>query len=423
MTIEDDLSPAFQSFQGFHRLVHPGHPMARELDQLLDLSLRDDHGFAVAGCDSIRLLDTFYGFPGEVFREAVKQLAKEDGPEFRIDILVANPHSQLARARAQALAEVTPDISEDPFYETSKRLHNLVCSIGDSTGRDLREGLLLPKADDDDPAKTFGTLLRTFRAAATGLPIRIKFYDRPTEAPVYIISEFILKGLLLDHVGASSNPWMVFVNDQSQPDDMFDRLSGNFDTLWRTAATHPRAYRVQGQKPDVTRMAFIIMPMDEDDSHLAEVHGVIRSLWKEKGIAANRSDDVHTTEKRITEVMMNSLTTADYAVCDLSLDRPNVYYEAGFAQALGKPVIFIAQEGTNVHFDLRDYPITYFKDLVDLETKLRKRIDRLLARRTLESGELDGLPKPAETAIIDLTESDAPNVLTEPAPAPRGAEN
>jgi len=37
---------------------------------------------------------------------------------------------------------------------------------------------------------------------------------------------------------------------------------------------------------------------------------------------------------------------------DLSGERPNCYYEAGFAQALGEEIIFAAQQKYTIHFDL-----------------------------------------------------------------------
>jgi hypothetical protein len=107
--------------------------------------------------------------------------------------------------------------------------------------------------------------------------------------------------------------------------------------------------------------------------------------------------------------MMNALVNADYAVCDLTGDRPNVYYEAGFAQALGKPVIFIAHQDTVVHFDLRDYPITRYGSLDDLETKLSKRIQQLLDQRSLEDMEPndDDVAEPGPLTV-DLREATVP---------------
>jgi nucleoside 2-deoxyribosyltransferase len=41
-----------------------------------------------------------------------------------------------------------------------------------------------------------------------------------------------------------------------------------------------------------------------------------------------------------------------YAVAaDLSDDNAGAYWEAGFAEGLGKPVIYICREGVNTHFD------------------------------------------------------------------------
>ena len=45
---------------------------------------------------------------------------------------------------------------------------------------------------------------------------------------------------------------------------------------------------------------------------------------------------------------------AEFIICDLSLERPNVYYELGYAHGVGNEandILLIAKEGTNLHFD------------------------------------------------------------------------
>lgn len=56
--------------------------------------------------------------------------------------------------------------------------------------------------------------------------------------------------------------------------------------------------------------------------------------------------------------------------------RGGVYYEAGFAQGLGLPVIFTVREDMigAVHFDTRQYPHVLWKTPGDLRTQLTSRI-------------------------------------------------
>jgi len=378
MAISDSLEPSFQALQGFHSFVPEGERVNRQLDELYKQSLLDRRGFSRKGRASVRLIDTFFGFPPPLFRDMVRDL-QANPKRFKMKILAVNPHSQLARSRAQALAESKPGDSPDPFFRSSARIHTLleeVCNLTDT------EVPAPPRQDEIAPIPVFRNLLQTFRDLTADLPIKIRFYDRPTEAPVYIISEFVAKGLLLDNRGADRNPWMILVDDPNQENDLYDRLSTNFDTIWETAATSPTGYRV-ATSDGVVHEAFVIMPMEADDDHLDKVFKAIRRSWASNGIEAKRADDHHAVDRRITDVMMNALVNADYVVCDLSRDRPNVYYEAGYAQALGKPVLFVAETGTDVHFDLRDYPITFYDDPQHLQEQLEPRVTTLLEERTL----------------------------------------
>ena len=66
-------------------------------------------------------------------------------------------------------------------------------------------------------------------------------------------------------------------------------------------------------------------------------------------------------------------------IVDLTKERPNVFFEAGYAHGIGKTPIYIAKEGTTVHFDVKDYPIITFKNMTKLKEELVKRFDALRA--------------------------------------------
>ena len=58
-----------------------------------------------------------------------------------------------------------------------------------------------------------------------------------------------------------------------------------------------------------------------------------------------------------------------------------MYYELGFAEALGQDTIVIAKEGTELPFDTNDIPTMFFRNQTRLEEALRSRIERLTGRR------------------------------------------
>lgn len=123
----------------------------------------------------------------------------------------------------------------------------------------------------------------------------------------------------------------------------------------------------------VENYAFIAMPMDPDDPELEDVLDAIKESAVRCGLQAERVDEPQTTE-RITDRILESLRQAEYVIVDLTHSKPNVYYEAGYAHGIGKIPIYLAREGTKLEFDLKDYPVIFFKNMKQLKDSLEKRI-------------------------------------------------
>jgi hypothetical protein len=121
---------------------------------------------------------------------------------------------------------------------------------------------------------------------------------------------------------------------------------------------------------------FIAMPMDPANPQLEDVHDAIKEACSRCGLIAERIDEAQSNE-RITDRILESILRAQYVVVDLTHARPNVFYEAGFAQGNGKTPIYIARSGTPSEFDLKDYPIIYFENLKQLKARLEERLRAL----------------------------------------------
>lgn len=107
----------------------------------------------------------------------------------------------------------------------------------------------------------------------------------------------------------------------------------------------------------------------------------IRPAVIDCGFEPIRIDRVHHNEK-ICDKILAEIRLAQLVVADFTLQRAGVYFEGGFAMALGRPVIWMCREDDfeNTHFDTRQYNHIVWSTPDDLRTKLTDRICATVTR-------------------------------------------
>jgi hypothetical protein len=103
------------------------------------------------------------------------------------------------------------------------------------------------------------------------------------------------------------------------------------------------------------------------------------------GLRAERVKDVKG-DYRITDKVLAMIRQARLIVVDLTHERPNVYFELGYARGLGKTVITILRTGTVVHFDVRDWTYLEYFDSRPLEGDLLERFKFELQQSAASEG-------------------------------------
>jgi len=70
-------------------------------------------------------------------------------------------------------------------------------------------------------------------------------------------------------------------------------------------------------------------------------------------------------------------------VADFSYDRPNVYYELGYAHGLGRDeeVILLAKKDSTLHSDDKNLNVIFYTGIKELESGLEKRLDAILKKQ------------------------------------------
>ncbi|MCZ7382683.1 MAG: hypothetical protein O8C64_14075 [Candidatus Methanoperedens sp.] len=117
---------------------------------------------------------------------------------------------------------------------------------------------------------------------------------------------------------------------------------------------------------------FVLMPFDEkfNDAYKFGIKGAAEDV----GAYAERVDEQIFTEG-ILDRIFNQISKADVIVADMTGRNPNVFYEVGYAHALGKIVLLLTQNAEDIPFDLKHRPhIVYGGKIETLRNKLTERL-------------------------------------------------
>jgi hypothetical protein len=126
---------------------------------------------------------------------------------------------------------------------------------------------------------------------------------------------------------------------------------------------------------DDERSIFVLTPLSED--HLPEFE-TIRQTCVTSGFTVRRGDEVKI-EGSILPFIVSQIAKASLVIANINGRNPNVLYELGIAQALGKSTIIVAQHHDDVPFDVRQQQIVLYSDLRDLREKLLVALSRSAA--------------------------------------------
>lgn len=84
----------------------------------------------------------------------------------------------------------------------------------------------------------------------------------------------------------------------------------------------------------------------------------------------------------IFEDIKRQIAEAKIVVAEITAPNQNVFYELGYAHALNKPTILLAQRGKELPFDIRSYRVIFYDDSIGgkpaLERNLQKHLEAIL---------------------------------------------
>ena len=133
---------------------------------------------------------------------------------------------------------------------------------------------------------------------------------------------------------------------------------------------------VRTHKAAEANAAFIIMAFGGQSPSslpIVDIHSAVKRGCEAAGVQAHRADEIEHSGS-ITQLILDHIKRHRFLISDLTHERPNVYYEIGYAHGMEKEVVLTAQKGTAVHFDIASYNIIFYSSGTDLEARLTRRL-------------------------------------------------
>ena len=139
-------------------------------------------------------------------------------------------------------------------------------------------------------------------------------------------------------------------------------------------------YKVHSEEPK----AFIVMQFSSPYNEL--YRDVIKPICDEFKLRVLRADETFGPGLIIADIT-KEITESRIVIAEVSPMNSNVYYEVGYAHALNKPTILIAEKSVKLPFDVSPFRTLFYENSIAgkkvLEEGFRKHIEAVLSDRDL----------------------------------------
>jgi nucleoside 2-deoxyribosyltransferase len=167
------------------------------------------------------------------------------------------------------------------------------------------------------------------------------------------------------------------------------------------------AKRAKSQRGPTTRV-FVVMPLQGEKYGTQDEQRILKEYderFDAMEVALGELDcyairiDKEAPLEGIVDRIKEEIRKANFVIADLTDERPSCYFEAGYAEALGKPVIYVASKEsvvspatpTAIHFDIHKN-INFFTNHKELKEKIRITFNKNRSKL---------LAQPPETATVE----------------------
>lgn len=126
------------------------------------------------------------------------------------------------------------------------------------------------------------------------------------------------------------------------------------------------------------RQVFVAMMFGDPELDSTYDLAIKRAVEK-CGFASLRIDEVQSSGS-ITDQTLQAIDRSAVVLADLTGERPNCYFEVGYAHALGKELILTIRKGETKHFNLADRRFIEWETDKELYERLCRRLEAIWAK-------------------------------------------
>ncbi len=121
-------------------------------------------------------------------------------------------------------------------------------------------------------------------------------------------------------------------------------------------------------------LVFVIMRFSGGES--ADVYNAVKDECTKLELNARRADE-YTGSGIVINEITQLIEDAEFIICDLTFERPNVYYELGYAHGVGNEpmdILLIAKEGTTIPFDIAPLRVEFYRSTEHLRSIVSQKL-------------------------------------------------
>lgn len=124
------------------------------------------------------------------------------------------------------------------------------------------------------------------------------------------------------------------------------------------------------EDPGEFEQGLVFVAMSFSGQEMDDVYSAIKDECKKLDLRPIRVDE-NVGSGFVIQEIKDLIEKAEFIIFDLSKERPNVYYELGYAHGVGneaQDILLLAKEETTLHFDIAPLRVLFYRSTEHLRS-------------------------------------------------------